>query len=72
MIREVSVVAVVVLGFLGIPACGSDHGQGGLNAPCTRSKDCERDLVCEKGVCSSTDASVLAADADVGTADAGD
>lgn len=76
MSREVSVVGVVVLGvvlgLLCIPACGSDHGEGGLNAPCTRSKDCERDLVCEKGVCTSTDASVLEADADVGAADAGE
>ncbi|AKV03086.1 hypothetical protein AKJ09_09749 [Labilithrix luteola] len=72
MIREVSVVGVVLLGLLAIPACGSDRGESGLNAPCTRSKDCERDLICEKGVCTSADASVLGADAGVDAADAGD
>jgi hypothetical protein len=45
-------VAVVVLGIARDPGCNSvDDPSGGPNAPCTRSKDCGRELVCVEGVC---------------------
>ncbi len=37
--------------------CGSvDSSSSGLNAPCTRSKDCSGHLVCTQGVCTDDDA----------------
>ncbi|MGH7270279.1 MAG: hypothetical protein ACREJ3_07580 [Polyangiaceae bacterium] len=32
-------------------ACGMDERAAGLNAPCTRTTDCERRLTCQEGVC---------------------
>jgi hypothetical protein len=46
-------VAPLALAALAGPSCGSDSPAGGPNAPCTRSSDCEGDLVCENGVCVS-------------------
>ena len=44
----------IALGFANDPGCGSvDSPSSGINAPCTRTKDCKGDLVCEKGVCTS-------------------
>jgi hypothetical protein len=34
------------------PGCNSvDDPTGGANAPCTRSNDCVKGLVCSEGVC---------------------
>lgn len=48
---------VVSLGALREP-CGTDTSPLGLNAPCTRSTDCEKDLSCVGGVCSPGDGGV--------------
>ena len=47
---------LVVLAALQNPACGSDTPAGGPNAPCTRSSDCEGELACVQGVCTTPDA----------------
>jgi hypothetical protein len=64
---------VVSLGALRDP-CGTDTSPFGLNAPCTRGSDCEKDLSCVGGVCSPSDAGVrdTGIDAsDAGTVDGG-
>ncbi len=38
--------------------CGVTQTDKGLNAPCTRTKDCDEGLVCLDGVCQMPDASV--------------
>ncbi len=57
MIRHAAIAGVL----LGIaahdPSCGSvDSSSKGLNAPCTRAKDCAAGLVCPSGVCVLPDA----------------
>jgi hypothetical protein len=52
--RTVLLVAVM-LGALRDP-CGTDTAAAGLLAPCTRSSDCEKSLVCLSGVCALPDA----------------
>lgn len=48
---------VVMLGLLGSLGCDDvDHPEYGLNAPCTRSKDCRDELRCIDGVCADPDA----------------
>jgi hypothetical protein len=37
--------------------CGVDSKSGGVNAPCTRAKDCNENLVCQGGACIDLDAS---------------
>jgi hypothetical protein len=37
--------------------CGTDTSPEGVNAACTRTKDCEEGLSCVGGVCSLSDAS---------------
>jgi len=61
--------ACVTFGLLRDPGC-SDVGdpEGGPNAPCTRSSDCGRGLVCAEGVCRGLEAPVV----DAGPKDAGD
>ena len=59
MIRQALAAKLVTVGIaLGLshdPGCGGvDSPASGVNAPCTRSKDCKGDLVCEKGVCTPT------------------
>ena len=40
------------------PSCGGgDTTASGLNAPCTRDKDCKDGLACARGVCADPDAS---------------
>jgi hypothetical protein len=39
------------------PGCGeADDAEGSVNAPCTRDKDCRRELACARGVCAERDA----------------
>jgi hypothetical protein len=39
------------------PSCGgTDSPASGVNAPCTRDKDCADGLSCEHGVCTQGDA----------------
>lgn len=35
---------------------GTESPSSGINAPCTRTKDCGRSLVCVEGVCTEPDA----------------
>lgn len=60
MLRSVVAIGLVSLGALSLarePGCGgADLGSGGLNGPCTRSKDCATGLVCAEGVCTEPDA----------------
>jgi hypothetical protein len=62
VIRNALAAKVVTLGIAAYgvahdPGCGSvDSTSSGVNAPCTRDKDCRGDLVCEKGVCTTGDA----------------
>ena len=76
MLRNVVAYGVVSLGALALgrdPGCGgADSPSSGVNAPCTRSKDCSGGLVCMEGVCTERDAGALPADSGVGTAPAGD
>ena len=73
MLRNVVAYGVVSLGALALgrdPGCGgADSPSSGVNAPCTRSKDCSNDLVCAEGVCTEADsgAPVIKADAGSGT-----
>jgi hypothetical protein len=74
VLRNVVAYGVVSLGALALgrdPGCGgSDQPSSGVNAPCTRSKDCNRDLVCAEGVCTEPDSGVTPTDA--GTVPPGD
>lgn len=57
--------ALVAVALARDPGCGGvdDHG-GGPNAPCTRSSDCQHDLLCLDGVCREPDAgAAVSADA---------
>ena len=75
MLRNVVAYGVVSLGALALgrdPGCGgSDSPESGVNAPCTRTKDCSGNLVCTEGVCAAADsgagAGVIKADAGTGT-----
>lgn len=57
---------VSLLGVAGLrdPGCGGDDVEHGVNAPCTRAKDCTPPLLCVSGACEE-------AAADAGS-DAGD
>jgi len=49
---KVVAVGIAALGVANDPSCGGvDSTPSGVNAPCTRDKDCRGDLTCEKGVC---------------------
>ena len=50
--------------------CGTDASTVGLNAPCTRTSDCDDGLTCLGGVCSLPDAGVPDGSSDA--SDAGD
>lgn len=55
MIREL-VVGVLLAAH--DPSCGgTDTTAGGVNAPCTRDRDCRDGLECNKGVCVDRNAS---------------
>lgn len=57
MLVSVGFAITSVLGLGREPGCGSaGDGDGALNAPCTRAKDCGDGLTCSEGVCSSPDA----------------
>jgi len=46
------------------PGCGgADSPSGGVNAPCTRTKDCQGSLTCDQGVCVDPDAIPVVVDA---------
>lgn len=66
MLRNVALYGVVSLGALAFgrdPGCGgTDSPSSGLNAPCTRSKDCTNALVCTEGVCTESDSGVIPPD----------
>jgi len=49
---------VSLLGVAGLrgPGCGGDDHEHGVNAPCTRPKDCAPPLLCVSGVCEEPDA----------------
>jgi Dickkopf-like protein len=66
-------VAAVALGK--DPGCGGvDSTTGGVNAPCTRDKDCTAGLTCLNGSCVAPDSGLPPPDAasDAGSEDAGD
>jgi hypothetical protein len=49
--------ALLLLGLARDPSCGGvDTPPSGVNAPCTRDKDCQAGLVCASGVCASPNA----------------
>jgi hypothetical protein len=52
-------VLVVALGGLRDP-CGTDTSTVGVNAACTRTKDCDDGLDCVGGVCTPADAGAAA------------
>ena len=66
MVRNVVAYGLVSLGALVLgrdPGCGSaDSPSSGLNAPCTRSKDCTTGLVCAEGVCTEPDSGIASPD----------
>ena len=68
MIRHALALSLAV-GLLHDPSCGgSDEGAAsGVNAPCTRDRDCKERLRCAQGVCEPQDA----APPDAAQADAG-
>jgi hypothetical protein len=74
VLRNVVAYGVVSLGALALgrdPGCGgSETPSSGVNAPCTRSKDCTGALVCTEGVCAEPDSGLTPTDA--GTTPPGD
>jgi hypothetical protein len=70
----------IALVFARDPGCGGvESTSSGINAPCTRDRDCKDELTCEKGVCTGhskddagADASQDAGGSDAGSSDAGD
>lgn len=65
-------VGALLASAFGATACGSDgRAEGGLNAPCTRARDCQEGLSCSDGVCTDPDAG-LASVVDGGLAPNGD
>jgi hypothetical protein len=63
VVRTAFVLTVLSLGLGHEPGCGgADSPSSGLNAPCTRSKDCSSSLVCSEGVCTELDAGVVTPD----------
>jgi hypothetical protein len=57
-------VGAIAFGMLRDPGCGGvDDPEGGPNAPCTRSSDCESGLTCMQGVCTGPDAGLTSKDA---------
>ena len=79
MVRQAFVAKLTALGFALLfardPGCGGvDSTESGLNAPCTRDKDCKDELTCQKGVCSGPEKGDAATDAgpkDTGSTDTG-
>jgi hypothetical protein len=70
---------VSLLGIAGLrgPGCGGDDHEHGVNAPCTRPKDCAPPLLCVSGVCEEPDADAAPdvappGDAETDAGDAGD
>jgi hypothetical protein len=64
-------VVFVAVALVREPACGeSGEHQGGVNAPCTREKDCAAGLSCTSGVCTSPDSGLPVFDAGSGEKDA--
>jgi hypothetical protein len=52
-----ALLGLALLGLMRDPSCGGvDTPASGVNAPCTRDKDCQLGLVCASGVCEGTDA----------------
>lgn len=82
MVRTSVAVVVVAWGALSFsgsgalrrdPGCGgADEPSSGANAPCTRTKDCSRDLVCAQGVCTEPDAGLALPDAGRDASSTGD
>ena len=52
--------------------CGTDTSPAGVNAACTRTKDCEVGLSCVGGVCSPPDAGVTESGSDANDSGAAD
>jgi hypothetical protein len=62
VVRQALTTVAIALGLGRGPGCGDvDDPKGGTNAPCTRSSDCGRALVCLEGVCREPDAGTSAA-----------
>jgi hypothetical protein len=52
VIREALLASVAALGLAQDPSCGgTDSPTSGVNAPCTRDKDCSGGLSCREGIC---------------------
>ncbi|CAN5509291.1 hypothetical protein BH09MYX1_BH09MYX1_33270 [soil metagenome] len=65
--------AVALFGFHDPGGCGSGGAdRAGLNGPCTRTKDCDRELKCFEGVCVPEDAGTPDAARDGAFPDASD
>jgi hypothetical protein len=64
VIREALLAGVAALGLARDPSCGgTDSPTSGVNAPCTRDKDCSGALLCREGICSEGDAGASVSDA---------
>jgi hypothetical protein len=73
------VYGTIALGSLGLGGAGRDPGCGGaespasgVNAPCTRSKDCGGSLVCAEGVCTEPDSGTAPPDSGRDATSSGD
>lgn len=76
MVRHVVAYGMISLGALALgrePGCGgSESPSSGVNAPCTRSKDCTGGLLCTEGVCAEPDSGAAPVDAGADARDAAD
>jgi hypothetical protein len=77
VLRNVVAYGLLSVGALALgrdPGCGgADSPSSGVNAPCTRTKDCTFGLVCTEGVCTEPDSGVVPSDAGIApTRDAAD
>jgi hypothetical protein len=69
-VRRAPTFVLVLLGAIGVAACGSDQATKGVNAPCTRTSDCQSGLSCVAGLCAAPD-SGMPPDAGSDSKDAG-
>jgi hypothetical protein len=73
-VRSTTLTLLIVLGAVLQVACSTDTPADGLNAPCTRTRDCVDGLQCLGGFCNGGDAGVAdgASNGDASSSDAFD